>query len=45
MINRHTPIQREREYLTGLPSGIPVALCHTDSQFTLHNAMAVGTLA
>jgi len=38
-------IQRENEYPTGLPTSIPVALCHTDSKYVIKNAMAVGTLA
>jgi len=38
-------IQRENEYPTGLPTSIPVALCHTDARYVIQNAMAVGTLA
>lgn len=37
-------ITRERDYPTGLPSAIPVALCHTESQFVNQSALAVGTL-
>lgn len=37
-------IKREKEYPTGLPTVIPVALCHTEAQYVNQSAMAVGTL-
>lgn len=38
-------IQREKEFPTGLPTVIPVALCHTEAEYVNQSAMAVGTLA
>lgn len=38
-------IKREEVYPTGLPTSIPVALCHTEAQYVKQSAMAVGTLA
>jgi PTS system galactitol-specific IIA component len=38
-------LHREKEYPTGLPSVIPVALCHTKAEYVIQNAMAVGTLS
>lgn len=38
-------IKREAEFPTGLPTIIPVALCHTEAQYVNQSAMAVGTLA
>jgi len=38
-------IKREEIYPTGLPTSIPVALCHTEAQYVKQSAMAVGTLA
>lgn len=37
-------IQREKDYPTGLPSVIPVAVCHTEAQYVNRSSMAVGTL-
>jgi PTS system galactitol-specific IIA component len=37
-------IKREETYPTGLPTSIPIALCHTEAQYVKHSAMAVGTL-
>lgn len=38
-------IKREETFPTGLPTIIPVALCHTEAQYVNQSAMAVGTLA
>lgn len=38
-------VKREKDFPTGLPTVIPVALCHTEAQYVNQNAMAVGTLA
>lgn len=38
-------IKREKDFPTGLPTVIPVALCHTEAQYVNQSAMAVGTLA
>jgi PTS system galactitol-specific IIA component len=38
-------IQREETFPTGLPTSIPVALCHTEAQYVKQSSMAVGTLA
>jgi PTS system galactitol-specific IIA component len=37
-------IAREESYPTGLPTSIPVALCHTEAQFVKSSALAVATL-
>jgi PTS system galactitol-specific IIA component len=37
-------IKREDVFPTGLPTKIPVALCHTEAQFVKQSSMAVGTL-
>lgn len=37
-------IKREQEFPTGLPSVIPVAVCHTEAQYVKQSAMAVATL-
>ncbi len=37
-------IQREKNYPTGLPTVIPIALCHTERESVLKSALAVGTL-
>lgn len=37
-------IQREKNYPTGLPTIIPIALCHTERESVLKSALAVGTL-
>jgi len=37
-------IKREKEFPTGLPTVIPVALCHTEAEYVNESAMAVGTL-
>ena len=36
---------REETYPTGLPTSIPVAVCHTEARFVRRSALAVGTLA
>ena len=38
-------LKREKDFPTGLPTVIPVALCHTEAQYVNQSAMAVGTLA
>jgi PTS system galactitol-specific IIA component len=38
-------LQREAAYPTGLPTVIPVALCHTDAKWVAKSALAVGVLA
>ena len=38
-------LAREEIYPTGLPSWIPVAVCHTEARFVKRSALAVGTLA
>jgi len=37
-------LEREKKYPTGLPSKIPLAICHTEAKFVKHNAIAVATL-
>jgi PTS system galactitol-specific IIA component len=37
-------IKREETFPTGLPTSIPVAICHTEAQFVKQSALAVGTL-
>ncbi|MEA4812443.1 MAG: PTS sugar transporter subunit IIA [Anaerolineaceae bacterium] len=37
-------IKREEVFPTGLPTVIPVALCHTDPEFVIKNALGVATL-
>lgn len=37
-------LEREKKYPTGLPSRIPLAICHTEAKFVKHNAIAVATL-
>jgi galactitol PTS system EIIA component len=37
-------IKREKDFPTGLPTVIPVALCHTEAKYVNQSAMAVGTL-
>lgn len=37
-------LRREKEFPTGLPTSIPVALCHTEAEFVLESALAVATL-
>ena len=37
-------LQREAAYPTGLPTAVPVALSHTDAQFVIQSALAVGVL-
>jgi galactitol PTS system EIIA component len=37
-------IRREKEFPTGLPTVIPVALCHTEAEYVNESAMAIGTL-
>jgi galactitol PTS system EIIA component len=37
-------IKREETFPTGLPTVIPVALCHTEAKYVNQSAMAVGTL-
>jgi len=38
-------IKREQEFPTGLPSAIPVAVCHTEAQYVKQSALVVATLA
>jgi len=38
-------LRREADYPTGLPTLIPVALCHTDAALVAQSALAVGVLA
>ncbi len=37
-------LAREKQYPTGLPTKIPVALCHVEAEYVKHTAMAVATL-
>ncbi|MDY6873665.1 MAG: PTS sugar transporter subunit IIA [Chloroflexota bacterium] len=37
-------VKREEVFPTGLPTVIPVALCHTEAKYVNQSAMAVGTL-
>jgi PTS system galactitol-specific IIA component len=37
-------MKREEVFPTGLPTVIPIALCHTEAQFVKQSALAVGTL-
>jgi len=37
-------IKREAAFPTGLPTTIPVAICHTEAQYVKQSALAVGTL-
>ena len=37
-------IRRERSFPTGLPTIIPIAMCHTEMEFVKKSALAVGTL-
>jgi galactitol PTS system EIIA component len=37
-------MKREEVFPTGLPSVIPIALCHTEAQYVKQSALAVGTL-
>ena len=37
-------LEREKKYPTGLPSKIPLAICHTEAKFVKQNAIAVATL-
>jgi galactitol PTS system EIIA component len=37
-------LEREVNYPTGLPTIIPVALCHTEAEYVNQSAMAVATL-
>ena len=37
-------IRREKNFPTGLPTVIPIALCHTEREFVKKSALAVGTL-
>jgi PTS system galactitol-specific IIA component len=37
-------IKREETFPTGLPTSIPVAICHTEAQYVKQSALAVGTL-
>jgi PTS system galactitol-specific IIA component len=38
-------IQREKDFPTGLPTVIPMALCHTEAQYVKQAAICVATLA
>ena len=37
-------LAREKQYPTGLPTKIPVALCHVEAEYVKQTAMAVATL-
>jgi PTS system galactitol-specific IIA component len=37
-------IEREKNYPTGLPTSIPIALCHTEAQYVNQSALALATL-
>jgi PTS system galactitol-specific IIA component len=37
-------IKREETYPTGLPTSIPLAICHTEAQYVKQSALAIGTL-
>ena len=37
-------IKREETFPTGLPTSIPIAICHTEAQYVKQSALAVGTL-
>ena len=37
-------IKREKKFPTGLPTVIPIAMCHTEREFVNQSALAVGTL-
>jgi len=37
-------IKREKKFPTGLPTVIPIAMCHTEREFVKQSALAVGTL-
>lgn len=37
-------LRREKNFPTGLPTVIPIALCHTEREFVKQSALAVGTL-
>ncbi len=37
-------VEREKVYPTGLPTLIPVAICHTDAEFVNQSALAIATL-
>lgn len=37
-------LKREEVFPTGLPTKIPVALCHTEAQYVKQSSMAIGTL-
>jgi len=38
-------IRRKEIYATGLPTVVPVAICHTETQHVNQSAMVVGTMA
>jgi PTS system galactitol-specific IIA component len=38
-------IKREQEFPTGLPTVIPIAICHTEAEYVNQSALAVATLA
>lgn len=38
-------IHREEQFPTGLPTAIPIALCHTEAHFVRQSALSVATLA
>jgi PTS system galactitol-specific IIA component len=37
-------MKREESFPTGLPTIIPIALCHTEAQYVKQSALSVGTL-
>ncbi len=38
-------IRREKDFPTGLPTVIPISVCHTEAQYVNQSALALGTLA
>ncbi len=37
-------VEREKNFPTGLPTAIPIALCHTEAQYVKHAAVCLATL-
>lgn len=37
-------LKREETFPTGLPTSVPMAVCHTEAQYVKQSALAVGTL-
>lgn len=38
-------VNREKDFPTGLPTSVPIAICHTEAKYVKQSALAVGTLA